>query len=441
MADLSWSIIVAIIYFALYFLLVIGLAIHIYVQGTHTSKKSFLSTLWKKRGIYGQVFVHFYDTATDIGVMVEWYLLAEQERNAETPEDNIESLDMNGLFWATVAFLIAYRVISVCLGAFSTAVDDVDDESGTFWICINGCLFGLLDLYIIKTVYQSIQEEDTEPSPRQKMLQLTESIFESLPQVVLQSVFIIRSWNDEELKLKDDNSIELVAMSLVASLFSISTKYFWVDRDAFIDDARQVELSAKCPCVNPRYVLRVIWRFSYILTRFCILSLVWSVMGGAFCVIFLAVSLTLWSIIFVFEFTEGPTKWKEMEGVFEKIGFITVSIFYGCASLVASPAHSSIVVAISHGVEMLFTMGIITLFAFVDSIDCGICADPSHRSTDNPYVLGFIVTGWIAMFIDFLMYSIMLYCVDIFDDDDTASSALIRMFLKGAQNDNAADFN
>eukprot|EP01083_Nonionella_stella_P084333 233425_1 len=420
MADLSWSIIIAIIYFTLYFVLVLGLAIHLHIQGTHTSKKSFLSALWKKRGIYGQVFVHFYDTATDIGVMVEWYLLAEQERNAQTPEDNIESLDMNGLFWTTVAFLIAYRVISVCLGAVSTYQDD----QSVVWIYVDGCFFGLLDLYIIKTVYQSIKDEHEEPSPRQKMIQLTESIFESLPQVVLQSVFIIRSQNDEELK--HDNSIGLVAMSLLASLFSISSKYFWVDRDGVDDDAQDAELSIKCPCVNPKYVLRVIWRFCYILTRFCILSLVWSVMGGAFCAIFLGVSWFMWAVLFVFVFMTWDTF---VDDVGPPFGLV-LAFGYGCASLVASPIHSSVVVAISHGVEMLLTMGIITLFAFDDSIKCGICVDPSHRSASNPYVKGFIIAGWIAMFIDFVAYSIMLFCVDIVNDD---AEALLNMFIKGSQ--------
>eukprot|EP01083_Nonionella_stella_P145725 457171_1 len=432
MADLSWSIIAAIIYFGLYFVLVVGLAIHLHIQGTHTSKKSFLSALWKRRGIYGQVFIHLYDTATDIGVMVEWYLLAEQERNAETPEDNIESLDMNGLFWATVAFLITYRVISVCLGCISTRADDPDGDDTIVWMCINGCCFGLLDLYILKVVYQSIAEEDEEPSPRQKLIQLTESIFESLPQVVLQSVFIIRSWNDKQLKR--NNVMSLVAMSLVASLFSISSKYFWVDGDAVKEDAKEAELSAKCPCVNPKYVLRVLWRFSYILTRFCILSLVWSVMGGAFCAIFLGASWLLWAVIFVLVFIG----WDDF---LEEVCLGLVFAFgYGCASLVASPVHPSIVMAITHGVEMLLTMGIITLFAFDDSIHCGICTDPSHRSAqDNPYVFWFIITGWIAMFIDFVTYAIMLFCVDILDDvHQKAAAALFKMFIKGAKNDEDA---
>eukprot|EP01083_Nonionella_stella_P243756 849051_1 len=242
MANSSWSIIVAIVYFSLYFVLVVGLAIHIHLKKEHDSKKSFVSALWKKRGIYGQIFIHVYDTATDIAVMVEWYLLAEQERNAQNPEDNIESLDMNALFWTTVAFLIIYRLISICLGCLSAATDD---ESR--WILlIDGCCLGLLDLYIVKAVYQAIKDEATEPSPRQKMIQLTESIFESLPQVVLQSVFLIRSWNDEELKRDDNNSTGLVAMSLVASLFSISNKYCWVDRDAVDEECKDAHLSIKC---------------------------------------------------------------------------------------------------------------------------------------------------------------------------------------------------
>eukprot|EP01083_Nonionella_stella_P022868 63196_1 len=427
MANSSWSIIVAIVYFSLYFLLVVGLAIHIHIKKEHDSKKSFVSALWKKRGIYGQIFIHVYDTATDIAVMVEWYLLAEQERNAQTPEDNVESLDMNALFWTTVAFLIIYRVISICLGCGSAVAD------GESWwiILIDGCCLGLLDLYIIKTVYQSIKDEDTEASPRQKMIQLTESIFESLPQVVLQSVFVIRSWNDDDVDgLRYDNSIELVAMSLVASLFSISNKYCWVDRDAVVEECRDAHLSTKCPCVNPLYVLRIIWRFSYITTRFCILSLVWSVMGGAFCLMFLALSWLLWTVINVVEWSEGC---KLITPDCDSCLAVFLAGMYGIVSLIASPASPSLIHFVSHALEMSVTLGLITLFAFVSSIECDICADPSHRSSDNKYVLGFIIAGWSAMVIDLGTFSIMR-CLGMFEDDDEAVLAIGFMFAQGVQN-------
>ena len=142
---------------------------------------------------------------------------------------------------------------------------------------------------------------------QQKTIQLLESIFESLPQVtfittvdtfrieyanctqvVLQSVFIIRSFNDDNLR--ENSSIQLVALSLAASLFSISNKYTWLDQESVMEGAKSPEWKSRCLCFNPLYALRVIWRFSHVATRFCMLSLVWSVLGGTFVAIFLPIS-------------------------------------------------------------------------------------------------------------------------------------------------------
>ena len=114
---------------------------------------------------------------------------------------------------------------------------------------------------------------------------------------MLQSVFIIRSYND--LQLRDNSSIELVAASLAASLFSITNKYIWLDEESVEGhNADDPKWRLDFPCVNPWYVLRVIWRFSFVATRFCVLSLIWSVLGGAFLGIFLGASFILWACTF-----------------------------------------------------------------------------------------------------------------------------------------------
>eukprot|EP01083_Nonionella_stella_P243758 849056_1 len=216
-------------------------------------------------------------------------------------------------------------------------------------------------------------------------------------------------------------------MSLAASLFSISNKYCWVDRDAVVEECRDAHLSTKCPCVNPLYVLRIIWRFSYITTRFCILSLVWSVMGGAFCLMFLALSWLLWTVINLFDF-------RARDDADLGMGILSVmASLYGIVSLIASPASASLIQFVSHALEMSVTLGLITLFAFVSSIVCDICADPSHRSSDNPYVLWFIIAGWSAMVIDLGTFSIMR-CLGMFEDDDEAVLAIGFMFAQGVQN-------
>eukprot|EP01083_Nonionella_stella_P013246 37325_1 len=109
MANEEWGTIAAITYFSLYVVLLIIISILAHKNEYHATKKSLFKSIWNKRGIYGQILVHLYDTATDIGVLIQWGILAQQEK---TGGQNIKSLDMNSLFWTSIAFLIGYRVRS-----------------------------------------------------------------------------------------------------------------------------------------------------------------------------------------------------------------------------------------------------------------------------------------------------------------------------------------
>eukprot|EP01084_Bolivina_argentea_P224405 379472_1 len=431
MVSLKWSTVAAIVYFALYFTLLFSLALYIHLTEEHEDKKSFFQSLWKRRGIFGQIIVHLYDTATDLGVLIEWYLLMKAEENGQT----IEAIDMTALFWTTIAFLILYRVTSCCCGCVIGVYDHSDpDESETqvcLWLLFDGCCLGLLDLYIIKVVYNSIKNKAAEATARQKMFQLGEAISESLPQVVLQSVFIIRGYNDPVLS--GNNTLTLVGMSLMASLFSIANKYCWVDENDVKEEAREAEIKTKCPLINWRYVLRIIWRFSYVMTRFCIISMTWSVMGGAFCGIFLAFSWVLWTIV-VAKFVRTSARNEAGTGWDAILYFVILWFGYGFIALVASPASDKIIIAITHGIEMIITITLITTFAFVESIDCSICADPVQRqATNNPFIMMFLIAAWISMIIDFITYFILIK-ICLFNTNGGISKALGEMIDNGMKN-------
>ena len=144
------------------------LSLHTCITEKHTSKKHFKSDMGK--GIYGQILVHLYDTATDIGVLIEWGILAYDD-------NNYKSIDMHVLFWTSIGFLITYRLVGSLFGAIAGSEEDYDKNAFV------DCCLGLCDFYILKTVYISLKQHDKEVSPRQKVTQLLESIFESLPQV------------------------------------------------------------------------------------------------------------------------------------------------------------------------------------------------------------------------------------------------------------------
>eukprot|EP01084_Bolivina_argentea_P278526 475875_1 len=147
---------------------------------------------------------------------------------------------MTVFVWCAISFLILYRVVTIIISIMTNS-----EENSDWSIWIFDIFLSIIDMYIIRTVYKSIKGDIEEPSPKQKMIQLAESVFESLPQVVLQSVFIIRSNNDPELA--KNSSIYLVALSLISSLFSVTNKYIWLDKEAVVMYAKEAQVKApKC---------------------------------------------------------------------------------------------------------------------------------------------------------------------------------------------------
>ncbi len=122
-----------IIYFSLYVVLILALSIYIHQteKEQYNNKKDFLRAVWSRRGIYGQILVHLYDTATDIGVLIECGLLAYD------PID-YQSIDMQIMFWTSIGFLIFYRFISTIFACLS----GLYEEDGYLSNCCLGIIIG-----------------------------------------------------------------------------------------------------------------------------------------------------------------------------------------------------------------------------------------------------------------------------------------------------------
>eukprot|EP00486_Rosalina_sp_Unknown_P015030 CAMPEP_0201593720 /NCGR_PEP_ID=MMETSP0190_2-20130828/191242_1 /ASSEMBLY_ACC=CAM_ASM_000263 /TAXON_ID=37353 /ORGANISM="Rosalina sp." /LENGTH=147 /DNA_ID=CAMNT_0048053023 /DNA_START=187 /DNA_END=627 /DNA_ORIENTATION=- len=79
-------------------------------------------------------------------------------------------------------------------------------------------------------------------------VQVGESVIESMPMILLQSVFIIRSYNDPRLTGDD---LILIGFSVIASLFSVANKYVGLDENTFEDEAKSLSGKGGCPnCIN-----------------------------------------------------------------------------------------------------------------------------------------------------------------------------------------------
>eukprot|EP01083_Nonionella_stella_P299931 1021403_1 len=145
----QYSSIVSIIYFSVNFVFLTVLGVIVYLQGGHTVKsKSYFKDLWNQRKIYAPLIIHFYDTATDIGVIYNWYQLMQDEKT--DPDIDYTSVDMTVFFWSGIAFLAVYRL---CL-LFYSLWEWLIDQTGEWYYV----LLVLCDLYIFIAVYESFSD-------------------------------------------------------------------------------------------------------------------------------------------------------------------------------------------------------------------------------------------------------------------------------------------
>ena len=120
--------------------------------------------------------LHIYDISTDIGVILEWYLLAYQQFNLKEDwalYDVYAHLNMTVLFIAALVALNLYRFISSFLLYIYTKK----------WCRFFSQFF---DLEIFRIIYINHRLHRVEPGNLHRFLSKIEAIFESSPQSVLQ---------------------------------------------------------------------------------------------------------------------------------------------------------------------------------------------------------------------------------------------------------------
>ena len=220
-------------------------------------------------------------------------------------------------------------------------------------------------------------------------------------QIILQSVFIMRSYNDPVLRA--NSTLWIVVVSLTASLLTITDKYIWMDTTEYIfTDADMDFECCECPCMNPRFVLRAFWRFSLIVARFCALSLIWTVMSGWFFLFFLVFSLLSWMT----------------HSFYTSDGAFGLKCVYGLMGIVSTFATRNVYAVCLRYFELISLLSTCTVFVLMDSFKCSICEDAQQRQADyNPYILLFIVVGWSSMAVEIVLYLILIIG-GVFDEEE-----------------------
>jgi len=119
------------------------------------------------------------------------------------------------------------------------------------------------------------QDEAVETTNSFKLVRSMEAVFESIPQCVLQLVFIIRTNGEYE---GDGHLLLISCLSIGQSIISMTNSILKQDNQ-YMNFPRFKKHRQRLP-PSPQFVGHALCRLSEILNRICCLSLLWSICGG-----------------------------------------------------------------------------------------------------------------------------------------------------------------
>ena len=372
--------------------------------------------IWKKRSIYFTVYVQIFDQASDIGVLILWYNYGRRESDNS---DYIEHIDAQTFFDLSCLSLIFNRILQVNIASLACiyGVGDVIDP-----------LLAFLELYIIKQVYHTYKSKIYEPTKAMRMAQLYEALMESIPQMIFQSVFLIRTSSGSSSISSTNISVDqfFILASIFFSVISVANKFTAWDKNtkAFHSLTNDLNLQKKKPFANIYYIIRILWRLLHVLSRLFMIVLIWAICGGVFVIIFIfGVSFIVYCCV--------EHKFLKHHNMLQY--FVNYLLYHIVAVVWTTPTDDLLshhnkskknddvnyiegsnphLRMIHFFVETLVYYAIILVFS-LSTFDCVICADPQTRYLwNNSFAFDYIVSGFCATIISFLLYIIyFLQCV------------------------------
>ena len=240
--------------------------------------KLWFKIVWKMRSVYCALAVHVFDILTDILVIVSWIYY---------PDVKGDGVDPQIMALCAIIVLAFHKVTSTIL----------------FWSkerYIIRCLLQFLDLLIFEEIYLSHKKiihqfkiqskslkdnsyDDDDKKDKEgigttttfKFVRNLEAIFESIPQSILQLVFIIRTgWKSE------GSGVFLVisVISIIQSIISMTNSILNND-NTYMALPKWKKHKQRLPPTIP-FMKHAISRLSEVIYRICLCSLFWIVCGG-----------------------------------------------------------------------------------------------------------------------------------------------------------------
>eukprot|EP01084_Bolivina_argentea_P030231 56047_1 len=234
--------------------------------------KLWFKMVWKMRSIYASFAVHIFDVLTDILVILEWW-------NLENNGNDIKNVDARVMSICGILIMFFHRFITTFV----------------FWVKERNlfrCLLQFVDLLILQEIYighrmivsqfrnQSESYKSTKntinTSTSFKTIRSLEAVFESLPQSVLQLVFITRT---SELNYYTSTTLLIISiLSIVQSVISMANSILNSD-NMYMNATKYKKHLQRLPPTIP-FLKHALCRISEVVYRIGLLSLLWVVCGG-----------------------------------------------------------------------------------------------------------------------------------------------------------------
>ena len=282
---------------------------------------------WKMRSVYSSFFVHIFDVFTDYLIVIQWFELGRQEK--ETGEDIVQHVDPIIMGYCGIAVIVTHKIASVV----------------AFWSKeknLARCILVFFDLLIFQEIYVShlnivhnivsghnitnnidsnynnnsninntgggisinkIKTEGIDPTTSFKFVRNLEAVFESIPQAVLQTVFLMRTkWEFDN----NNNSQIFVIISFLSILQSIisMTNAILKNDNAEMTLPKWKKYKKRLP-PTIYFLKHGLWRLSEIIYRIGLLSLIWTVCEGEIFSFVLLFELLLLIIMVIPETTKS----------------------------------------------------------------------------------------------------------------------------------------
>eukprot|EP01083_Nonionella_stella_P057275 150408_1 len=281
----DYSLVIMWAYFIAYVLMFVVVSI-VCAIGVHRKKdpkanickliKAWVISLWHKKKIYGELIPHFFDQATDFGVVYEFASLYYDKDNEINTRVNTYYL-----FLLSISIILGHRVVS------AVAVYNLTHNPMYSF-------YQLLDVLMIQCIYTNYKLGTNQPSNAQRYLQTMEAIFEAAPQILISTGFLI--------KTAQTTISVTVVVSLFTSLFSLSARVSADDKVMLQDDWKEPRIKKggkwTFPYFNFKYFVRVfLWRFLEISSRITLLALTWINLGGKSIFFILAIEFFYLSVL------------------------------------------------------------------------------------------------------------------------------------------------